>query len=209
MAARLIAALLLLALPGVAHARRGTLALINLGKEEGVEATREAHEALKQHVGGWARQPGIADFMAGAPLKPDALPKGAAGEDLERLVLAVREATGAPDNGDLGNLGQLLGVDYLLLVKVKGERLSARLFSVPGRSFGPRGFEDKVGATARLKAYVLDQSGQKAEAEKEKGLFGKRWWIWAVAGAVAVTGVVLIFTLPDDTAGDLKIRVTR
>ena len=209
MAARLITLLLILALPGAAHARKGSLALINLGKEESVEATREANALLKKHVGGWARQAGIADFLAGAPLKPETLPEGAAGEDLERLVLAVREATGTPDTGDLGNLGQLLGVDYLLLVKVNKQRLSAQLFSVPARSFGPRGFEDKLGATQRLKAYVLDQSGQKAAAEKKKGLFGKRWWIWAVAGAVAVAGVVLIFTLPDDTAGDLKIRVTR
>ena len=199
----------MLCVPGAAQARKGTLALINLGKEEGIEATRQAGETLKVHVGGWARQQGIADYLAGAPLKKDALPEGATGEDLERLILAVREATGTPDIGDLGNLGQLLGVDYLLLIKVDKERLKAQLFSVPGRKFGPRGFDDKVGANERLKAYVLDQSGQKAEAEMKKGLFGKRWWIWAVAGAVAVAGVVLIFTLPDDTTGDLKIRVTR
>lgn len=216
MAARVIAALLLLLLPGVARAedRKGTLALLNIGKEEaGIKATHLAGAALKPHVGGWARQQKIAEFLAGAPLEADAMPEGAAGEDLERLVLAARGADGPPDKGDLGNLGQLLGVDYLLLIKVKGERLTAQLFSVPGRQFGPRGFDEKLGEGAetiqRLKAYVLDQSGQKKKAALKKGFWGKRWWIWAVAGAVAVAGVVLIFALPEDTTGDLKIRVTR
>lgn len=214
MAARLgLAALLLVLLaPCAAQARKGTLALLNLDTAEpGIKATRQASAELKAHVGGWARQEGIAEFLAGAPLKPDALPEGAAGEDLERLVLLVRGADGPPDKGDLGNLGQLLGVDYLLLIKVKGERLTAQLFSVPGRTYGPRGFDEKLGegVSERLKAYVLDQSGQKAAAELKKGLLGKRWWIWAVAGAVAVAGVVLLFTLPEDDTGDLKIRVTR
>ena len=208
---RIAAALLIALLPGTAAARKGSLAVVNLKTRAGAEVVHKAAQDLADHVGGWARQPKIAAYLAGKPLEKSSLPDGATGEDLERLILAIRESEGALDTGDLGNLGQLLGVDYLLLVKVKAkeERLTARLFSVHKRQFGPKGFEAKLDETARLKAFVLDQSGQKAAAGQKKGFFGKRWWIWAIAGAVAAAGLVLVFTLPDDSVGDLKIRVTR
>jgi len=206
--ATLVAATLL-ATPCLAAARKGSLAVMNLRSRAGVSEALGAAKALAEYVGGWARQDKIAAYLAGDKVATTDLPAGATGEDLERLVLAVRESGGKPDTDDLGNLGQLLGVDYLLLTRVKDERLTARLFSVHHRRFSPKGYEAKAGETGGLKEYVLDQSGQKAQAEKKGSLLGKRWWIWAIAGAVAAAGLVLVFTLPDDSRGELKIRVTR
>lgn len=206
--AALLAAVMLLA-PTAALARKGSLAVVNLRSRVGSAEAKEAGKELADHVGGWARQEKIAAYLAGERISQEALPAGATGEDLERLVLAVREAEGTPDASDLGNLGQLLGVDYLVLLKVKEERLTARLFSVHRREYSPKGFEARAGETGGLKGYVLDQSGQKAAEKKEGGLLGKRWWIWAIAGVVAAAGLVLVFTLPDDSQGDLKIRVNR
>lgn len=206
LALRSVTMLLLLVLtPALAQTRKGSLAVVNLKEASHTEAALEAQKTLAAFEGGWAREPGLSRFLAG--LKPESLPAGDTGEELVRLVGRIR-AGGQPVLEDLGRLGQLLAVDYLVLVKVKddkGETVSARLFSVAKGQYAPQGFEAERAKLDGLRDYVLHQTGLGDGDGKKK----TRWWIWAIAGALAVAGLVLALTLKDDSTGDLTVRVTR
>jgi len=206
-----IAALLILLLPFTAlgnasepEERKGTLALVNIGSSGGWESVRQASEAFGAMIGGWARQPGIAAYLWWRP-SPGALPVGDTGRDLVRLVEQVRSSS-TPSTSDLGELGRLLGVDYLLLLKVKTRTVSARLFSVLRQQYAPRGFEAPAANLDQIKAYVMDQTRHK----QEKSKLVTRWWIWAIAaGVAALTLGLALGTQSDDGSGDLRIRVNK
>lgn len=202
---RLVALILVLHLPSAALADKGTLAVVNLSAGGWEVAQRSARE-MGQLVGGWARQPGIGAYLAGRP-NPGALPVGDTGKDLARLVQRIRSGA-RPAGSDLAALGRLLGVDYLLLLKVRPTRLSGRLFSVHRRSYAPQGYEGKPADSATLVSYVRQQTGA-AGAGKKKTTSKAKWVIWAVAAALAAVTIGLAVASQDDTEGDLRIRVRR
>ena len=197
--------LLALLVPGPALAGKGNLAVVNL-ELRGWEVARRVTRQMEHLVGGWARDPGIAKYLAGRP-NPGVLPVGDTGKDLSRLVDRVRSG-GRPSTADLGSLGRLLGVDYLLLLKVKAETLSARLFSVRGGTYAPQGFEAKQADGKSLLAYVEAQTHKKKVAKKKK-ISTTKWIIWGVAAALAAVTIGLALSSTDDTSGDLRIRVHR
>ena len=183
---------------------RGTLAVVNAGKGRH-EVVERVARALGPHLGGWTRQPGVDAFLAGRP-SPGALPVGKTGEDLVRLVEKLREDR-SPSRTELTELGRLLGVDYLLLVRVGARSLVARLYSVHRQADAPEGFEGRVGDEARLRDYVLAQT---RGPSRPAGRRWSRWWIWAAAaGLAALTIGLAVSSGGDDAKGDLRIRVTR
>lgn len=184
---------------------RGSLALVNTAKSGGHELALRAGQALRDHVGGWARQPGINAFLAGRP-NPGPLPVGDTGKDLVRLVERVRSSP-RTSSKDLSALGKLLGVDYLLLLRAQSSGFRAHLFSVRRQAFAPQGFTGTKEQIDRLTTYVLDQTGEKQPAPKR--LLGKRWWIWAIAAGLAAVTIGLAVSASDDTKGDLRIQVKR
>ncbi len=204
-------ALLVLAGPGPAAAapvpgRRGTLAVVNLTPQgAGSELARRAREALAAHLGGWAREEGIAATLEGRS-HPTALPSGETGRELGLLCGRLR--SGQAGQRDLEALGRLLGVDYLLVLRVRGQSLSARLFSVGRGSYAPQGYEAAAGDVARLRAYVAEQTRTSGAPAKPGSRWG-RWWIWALAAGVAALTVGLTLGAKSDEQGDLRIRVSR
>ncbi len=198
------AVLLLLSLPGTALGRPGALALVNLGRA-GWERAVEAQGHLKPLIGAWARDPGIAAYLAGRP-NPGALPGGETGQELVRRVDSLRAAQ-RPAEEDLSALGRLLGVDYLLLLQVRARTVSARLYSVPRGRYAPRGFEADTGQLATVAAYVRDQAQGGAPAPRKSPT---RWWIWAIAAGVGALTLGLALGLQgDDPSGELRIRASR
>jgi len=189
-------------------ARGGTLAVVNLRRDgSGHELTERAARQLRRFVGGWARQPGISALLGGRP-NPGALPVGITGQDLVKLVDRVR-AGRRPAVNDLAELGKLLGVDYLLLLAVKDKPASftARLFSTHGRSFAPQELRGRADQLQLLRPYVQDQT--RPPPERKGLLAGKSWWIWAIAAGLAAVTIGLAVSASDDSAGDLRIRVSR
>lgn len=182
---------------------RGTLAVVNAGKGRH-EVVERVARALGPHLGGWTRQPGVDAFLAGRP-SPGALPVGKTGEDLVRLVEKLREDR-SPSRSELTELGRLLGVDYLLLVRVGARTLVARLYSVHRQAYAPESFEGPVGEEGRLRDHVISQS---RGPSRPVGRWS-RWWIWAAAaGLAALTIGLAVSSGGDDARGDLRIRVTR
>jgi hypothetical protein len=199
----LLSALLVLLAAQPVLAGKGRLALVNTGKD-GHEVVERAAEVLSDLVGGWAREPGIGALLAGRP-NPGALPVGETGRDLVRLVERVRTERLA-SRKDLSALGKLLGVDYLLLIRARGDGFVARLFSTHRRSHAPRRFEGKAGELSKLRLYVKEEAGRPKRLLD--GISG-RWWVWIIAGGVAALTVGLALAGGDDTKGDLRIRVSR
>ena len=183
---------------------RGTLAVVNAGKG-GHEVVERVARSLGPHLGGWTRQPGVDAFLAGRP-SPGALPVGKTGEDLVRLVEKLREDR-SPSRSALTELGRLLGVDYLLLVRVGARSVVARLYSVHRQAYAPESFEGQVGEEGRLRDYVLAQT---RGPSRPAGRRWSHWWIWAAAaGLAALTIGLAVSSGGDDATGDLRIRVTR
>jgi hypothetical protein len=184
-----------------AHARRGTLAVVNIGNA-GHEVAERAIGALRPHLGGWARQVGIEAYLAGRP-HPGSLPVGDTGKDLVRLVERVR--TRSASRGDLQDLGRLLGVDYLLLIRVRASTYVARLFSVHQGSYAPGQLEARLTEEGRLQQYV------KAQATRGKVFKTSRyrWWVWGIAAAIAAVTIGLALAGRDERSGDLRVRVSR
>lgn len=197
------AALLALLFPAAALAGKGNLAVFNLDNN-GWEVAERVTRELDPLVGGWARQPGIAAYLTGRP-NPGALPVGDTGKDLVRLGDRVR-GPGQPSTRDLSALGRILGVDYLLLLKVKPKLLSARLFSVRRGSYAPQGFEGKPADSATLRQYVEAQTRKPAAKKK---ISRTKWIIWGVAAALAAVTIGLAVAASEDTSGDLRIKVHR
>lgn len=197
--------------PALVHARAGEkkpvgkLAVVNAGHRHH-ETVERAVRAVARHVGGWAGQPGISDFLAGRP-NPGALPVGQTGKDLVRLVERVRTERVA-SRRDLTDLGRLLGVDYLLLMRVGRRAFVARLYSVRRAQYSPHALEAKNAQVSRLEAWVLEESGA-GQAQKPRSGTRFRWWIWAVAGGLAALTLGLALGTGSDTEGDLRIRVSR
>jgi hypothetical protein len=190
---------------GAAPERRGTLAVVNLTPQgAGQEVARRAREALSPHLGGWAREPGIAAFLEGGH-HPTALPSGETGREL--ALLHERLRAGKALARDLADLGRLLGVDYLLLLRVRGRTLSAHLFSVGRASYAPQSYEAGVDDVERLRAYVAHQTRAPATAPRSGSRWG-RWWIWALAAGVGALTVGLALGAKSDEKGDLRIRVS-
>lgn len=189
---------------------RGSLAVVNLGRRGafGWLRVRAAHEALASFSGGWAKTPSVAASLAGDPAA-GVLPNADVGRLLNQLLERLRRP-GRPSIGDLFRLGRLLGVDYLLLMRVRGgatssASISARIFSVHRQEYAPQGFEREDDRIAGLKSYVKHQIG----GRKGKGTIRERWWVWAIAGAVAAVTLVLSALNENDQEGTLKIRVKR
>jgi hypothetical protein len=199
-----VALLLVALLPSSAMARSGSLALVNLVPGQGFEVTAAARVAMAPLVGGWARHESIAAFLDGRP-NPGALPSGEVGRELAALVERVRSRQ--TYHRDVADLGRLLGVDYLLLLKVRGTGMSARLYSVPRAAYAPQGLEVSGHDVALLKAYVRDQTREPATQAKTSSK--RRWWI--LGAAIALGGLTLGLSLAakNETSGDLRVRVTR
>lgn len=189
-------------------ATAGSLAVVNLRKDgSGHELAQRAAEQLQSYVGGWARQPGISALLAGRP-NPGALPVGVTGRDLVKLVDRARTGR-RPAVNDLAELGKLLGVDYLLLLSSRSKPASytARLFSTHRRSYAPQELRGRADQLRLLRPYVQDQT--RPPPERKGLLAGKSWSIWAIAAGLAAVTIGLAVSASDDSAGDLKIRVTR
>jgi hypothetical protein len=186
--------------------RRGTLAVVNLTPQgAGHEIAGRARETLAPHLGGWAREQGIAAYLEGRPHSAR-LPSGETGRELGLLCERLR--AGQALQKDLSDLGRLLGVDYLLLVRVRGRTLAARLFSVGRGSYAPQGYEAPADDLGRLRDYVREQTRAPARPAKSGSRWG-RWWIWALAAGVGALTVGLALGAKSDESGDLRIRVSR
>jgi len=198
-------ALLAAAWPAASQGKQGTLALVNTTSGGGgFEVAERAAEALKSYVGGWARQPPIAAYLAGRP-NPGPLPAGDVGRELTSLVerLRLRQAQGR----DLSDLGRLLGVDYLLLLHLKPSGYAARLFSIHRQAYSPQGLEAKGHDMGLLREYLREQTRIPKEAPKKRSW--ARYWIWGAAAVLGAVTLGLALSAKDDTKGDLRIRVTR
>lgn len=196
-------AVLLVAQPALA--RTGTLAVVNADQARH-EVVQQVTRSLERYLGGWARQPGVDAFLAGRN-NPGALPAGQTGEDLVRLVEQVRSRR-IPGRAEMTGLGRLLGVDYLLLVRVEATSLTGRLYSVRRQRYAPVDpFVGQADRPAPLRDYVLRQTraaGKKTAAKRT------RWWLWiAAAGLAALTIGLAVSAGGDETSGDLRIRVSR
>ncbi len=198
-----VALLLVLSLPAAALGGKGRLAVVNM-KTDGAELVSRAAEALGPHVGGWASQPSIAAFLAGEQ-NPGALPSGDVGQELTSLVAGLR--AGKSSARELTALGRLLGVDYLLLLRVKPSRYSAKLYSVGTQSYAPRSFDSATHDLRLLKSYVKEQAGQKKRPAKKSAI--SRWWMLAAAAGLAGITIGLALSSGDDHSGDLTITVRR
>jgi hypothetical protein len=190
-----------------------TLAVLNLDRPglQGWQVAEKARVELSSWAGGWARQPGIADHLVGKP-QPRVLPSNESGQDLAELLQKLR-TQGTPSSSSLWQIGRLLGVDYLLVLKVRKSRVSARLFSVHRQRWAPQGYERAGHQVAPLKRYVLAQAGVKRGKRRGKKASGswwaRKWWVWAVAGALAAVTIGFALSDSDDSAGTLRIRVKR
>jgi hypothetical protein len=219
----LMGLVLLVALPRAALAREATLAVVNIGAPSGASLSGRAATTLQDSLGGLARHPGVAAYLAGSgasgegsrgaakagegsrgAAKASGLPAGEAGKEIAALVERARTRSAAP--GELGSLGRLLGVDYLLLVLVRGHGYSARLFSVHRLAYSPDTLESSVGDTTELRPYLRQQTRPAKSSVKS---FLRRWWIVGLIAVVSgVTLGVALGTRSSDT-GDLRIRATR
>jgi len=206
--ARPMAALMLVVLVGGQLPARaapdggGSLAVVNL-EATGHEVVERAVRELGALVGGWSQQPGVGALLTGRP-GPGSLPAGQTGKDLLRLVVRLRSdrtATGT----DIAALGRLLGVDYLLLIRVRESTIAAQLYSVHRGRYAPNAFAGKVTEVARLRDYVREQTAQRAPAKRAS----TRWWIWAIAAGLAALTIGLAVSGRDDSVGDLRVRVSR
>ncbi|MCK5795624.1 MAG: hypothetical protein KAI47_00460, partial [Deltaproteobacteria bacterium] len=194
-----------------AAALRGTLAVVNLGRPgaRGWRMAAQIRQAFSAWSGGWARQPGIADHLEGKP-QPEVLPSNESGRDLGEVLEKVREG-GRPSTSPLWKLGRLLGVDYLLVVKVRTRGVSARLFSVHKQRWAPQGYEHTGHETAPLRAYVLDQVGRRASpgSKTKRAFWHKKWWVWVIGGALAAVTLGFALSNTDTSKGTLHITVSR
>jgi hypothetical protein len=196
---------LLLLLSGRAEAREGTLAVVALGTGAGNahEVVLRLADALKDSLGGLARQASVTAYLVGQP-NAGALPAGDAGQEITVLVDRVRGRQAS--SGEIASLGRLLGVDYLLLVTVRGRGYACRLFSVHRLTYAPETLESSLGDPGTVRDYLRAQT---RPARPTARSWLKRWW---VAGLVAVVGGVtlgLALANRDQSSGDLRIRVSR
>jgi hypothetical protein len=196
---------------GVAQARGGTLALVNIGAGgAGSDFVISAAETITSLVGGWATQPSIAAYLAG---RSSSLPTGEIGQSLSRLVERARGRQASMK--DLAELGRLLGVDYLLLLSVGHPGFAARLFSVARQSYSPAGLEAKTRDLSLLRTYLRQQVRPADPEPSSKGgkwSWKRNWKRYLIFGAaIAVASVTLGFSLSqrNETSGDLRIRVSR
>jgi hypothetical protein len=193
---------LVVGLPRPALAREATLAVVNVGAPSGAELTSRAAGSLQDSVGGLARQPAVAAYLAGSGEARE-LPPGDVGKEIAALVVRARTRNAAP--GELGSLGRLLGVDYLLLVLVRGHGYSTRLFSVHRLAYSPDTLESSMGDTTALRPYLRQQTRPAKSSVKS---FLRRWWIVGLIAVVSgVTLGVALGTRSSDT-GDLRIRAS-
>jgi len=205
-----VAAGLLVTLGGVAVAQaesKGTLAVVNAGRS-GWEVAQRAAEQLNRHAGGWARHAPVAAVLAGKP-HAGGLPRGHVGRELAAALQRVRQGRRLSP-ADLFELGRLLAVDYLVVLRVHERTLSARLFSVHRRGFSPQGFEARDHSVTQLSGYVRAQVRDASSAAPPKRQsWLRRWWFWATAAGVAALTIGLAATSGDERSGDLRIRVVR
>jgi hypothetical protein len=147
----------------------------------------------------------VAAYLAGRP-SPGGLPSGRQGIELSRLVDGLRGAS-RPGREDLVALGRLLGVDYLLVLRVGKGALSARLFSVHRGQFAPRGYEAAGHRVEPLRDYVVAQV--RGPHRAPPGRWKRRWWIWAGVAVLTGVAITLALTADDEPSADLQIQVRR
>ena len=186
---------------------RGTLAVVNLGRPgaAGWEVAARAQEHLSGLGADWSRQPGVAGHLIGRP-NPGVLPSGESGRDLGLLLQRVR-AGGSASGADLWKLGRLLGVDYLLLMKIGRRGMRARLYSVARQHYSPDELVSGDQRVERLSGYVAAQV--RAKPKKKLPIWRRRWWVWLIAAGLGAVTIGLALSSGDDTKGKLKIRVSR
>lgn len=190
---------------------RASLALLNLTPQRWQIALSVETE-LAGWIDGWAREPAVAAALLGKPA-PSSLPAGKVATKLERLLQTLRQ-DGPLEQKALAELGQLLGVDYILALKVPAAGLAAHLYSVRRRALAPQRFRSEHRKPSDLRRYILLQVAAPVAEEGpwHAGIwkrFKKRWWVWAlVAGLGAVTLGVALGTNQGDS-GTLKVHIHR
>ena len=184
-----------------------SLAVLNVHADAGWPVVERARQALHRWIGGWAQQPGVADNLVGKP-HPGVLPSNESGQDLGQLLQRLR-SSGRPSTSQLWQLGRLLGVDYLVVLHVRKARLSARLFSVQRQRWAPQGFEQQGHDVEALRTYVLDQGRAGQKRKLASSSWRKKWWVWAIAGALAAVTLGFALAEGDSNSGTLRIKVTR
>jgi len=190
---------------------KASLALVNLTPQRWQVAQGVAKE-LGDWVDGWAREPVVAAALMGKPAAAS-LPSGQVVTKLGRLLATLRQQ-GALDQKALGELGKLLGVDYVLVLKIPAGGLAAHLFSVRRRALAPERFRSEHRRGSALRQYVVSQVAAPVTTSGpwHSGIwqrFKKRWWVWAiVAGLGAVTLGVALGTGQGDS-GTLNVHIHR
>jgi hypothetical protein len=197
-------------------ARRGTLAVVNLTpRAAGSDVVEGVRAELAAHAGGWAREQSVAALLAGRAPGPA---PGQTGQELaalvERLRAGAQEGAAGRRNSsgkDLADLGRLLGVDYLLLVRVRGRSLTARLYSVSRAQYSPHSLEAGAHEPARLRSYLrqeLHGAGAQPRRRPSKPAWS-RWWVWALAVGLGGLTIGLALSTRAGDSGDLRIRISR
>ena len=186
------------------------IALVNLGHpgSTGWEQALGIAHTLGERNPGWASQRAVIEALAAVP-NGAALPAADGARELGPLLGRIRSG-GRPSDGDLWRLGELLSVDYLLLIRVGGRTATLRLYSIRKQRFSPSGLAMEPGRRAPLSAYLRSQLRALAPSTPQNVASSRRrYWIWAVAGAAVLGSVVLALVQQDDGSGALRIRVSR
>ena len=134
----------------------GTLAIVNLSTAS-TAAARAIARRFRSLVGGWARNPGIAELLLADPRRLAVAPDPTLGEIVG--VLARVRGFQHPSPGELSRLGQILSVDYLLLVRERGQHVRLVLFSVHLGASAPRALHTRMPELAGLGDYIRRQTG--------------------------------------------------
>lgn len=194
--------LVLILVPTTALGRTGSLAVINAG-DKGADVAVKVNRILRPFLGLHVQEPATAHLLNGAA--------GSASQPVQKpdkeLVGIVERIRGGKkvSKGDLSRVGHLLGVDYLLMLRVKGSNVTGRLFSVHLRAYSANTFRGDTEQLYRIGAYVRDQATRRPGAFKTE----TSWWVWAIVAGLGALAIGMAIAGDDDTSGDLRIRVSR
>ena len=126
--------------------------------------------------------------------------------DLGLLLQRIRSG-GRAAGADLWKLGRLLGVDYLLLLKVRRSGMRAHLYSVTRQRYSPDELVSGDQRVERLAGYIAAQV--RSKPKKKPPAWRRRWWVWLIAAGLGAVTIGLALSASDDTKGALRIRVSR
>lgn len=187
---------------------KGKIAIVDLSRHRSSlsrDFSDRASLKLKAYLGAWAKQPGVEDHLLNRDRRR-ILPEGELGQNLSPRLKDLRYG-GRLSTSKLWELGRLLAVDYLLLLKFRDQNVSARLFSIHRQVYAPQGFEGALSDVDKLKAYLLDQTKEKPKEVKSES-WTKKWWVWAIIGsATAISAGFALAAQKDDSSGRLTIEI--